>query len=51
MFLEMPSQPHFQYKRSNKKEYEDDDIARDFCSKVDQILKRHSGIGVKKLNI
>ena len=24
---------------------------RDFCSKVDQILKRHSGIGVKKLNI
>ena len=37
--------------RSNKKEYEDDDIARDFCSKVDQILKRHSGIGVKKLNI
>jgi hypothetical protein len=37
--------------RSNKKEYENDDIARDFCSKVDQILKRRSGIGVKKLNI
>ncbi|CAD6268932.1 unnamed protein product [Miscanthus lutarioriparius] len=37
--------------RSNKKEYENDDIARDFCSKVDQILKRHSGVGVKKLNI
>ena len=35
--------------RSDKKEY--DDIARDFCSKVDQILERHSGIGVKKLNI
>src|SRR6185503_12880547 len=33
--------------RSNKKEH----IARDFCSKVDQILKRHSGIGIKKLNI
>jgi len=29
--------------RLNKKRY--------FCSKVDQILKRHSGIGVKKLNI
>ncbi|KAG0519719.1 hypothetical protein BDA96_08G010500 [Sorghum bicolor] len=37
--------------RSNKKEYKYDDIARDFCSKIDQILKRHSGIGVKKLNI
>lgn len=33
--------------RSNKKEH----IVRDFCSKVDQILKRHSGIGIKKLNI
>ncbi|XP_039773122.1 uncharacterized protein LOC120641186 isoform X2 [Panicum virgatum] len=33
--------------RSNKKEH----IVRDFCSKVDQILKRHSCIGIKKLNI
>ncbi|EES07867.2 hypothetical protein BDA96_05G008300 [Sorghum bicolor] len=35
-----------------KKAYgNDDEIARDFCSKVDHILKKHSGIGVKKLVI
>ncbi|KAF8715162.1 hypothetical protein HU200_027717 [Digitaria exilis] len=35
----------------NKKTCVNDEIARDFRSKVDQILKKHSGIGVKKLTI
>jgi hypothetical protein len=35
----------------NKKTCVNDEIARDFRSKVDQILKKHSGIGVKKLMI
>ena len=35
----------------NKKAYGNDEIARDFSSKVDRILKKHSGIGVKKLVI
>ncbi|XP_037426439.1 uncharacterized protein LOC119291732 isoform X1 [Triticum dicoccoides] len=35
----------------NKKTCVNDEIARDFRSKVDQILKKHSGIGVKKLKL
>jgi hypothetical protein len=35
----------------NKKTCVNDEIATDFRSKVDQILKKHSGIGVKKLTI
>ena len=35
----------------NKKACGNDEIARDFSSKVDHILKNHSGIGVKKLVI
>jgi len=35
----------------NKKACGNDEIARDFSSKVDRILKNHSGIGVKKLVI
>ncbi|CAN6310494.1 unnamed protein product [Urochloa humidicola] len=34
----------------NKKAYENG-VARDFSNKVDQILRNHSGIGVKKLKI
>ncbi|CAL4972687.1 unnamed protein product [Urochloa decumbens] len=35
----------------DKKTCESDAAARDFSGKVDQILKRHSGIGMKKLKI
>ncbi|KAL6630638.1 hypothetical protein ACP70R_028489 [Stipagrostis hirtigluma subsp. patula] len=37
--------------RSNKDACGEDETARDLCSKFDHILKRHSGIGVKTLNI
>lgn len=36
---------------SNKKTYGNGEVARDFSSKVDHILRKHSGIGVKKLKI
>ncbi|CAN6320739.1 unnamed protein product [Urochloa humidicola] len=35
----------------NKRAYQNDEIARDFSSKVDHILRKHTGIGVKKLKI
>ncbi|XP_062229423.1 putative F-box/LRR-repeat protein At3g49150 [Phragmites australis] len=35
----------------NKKACGNDELARDFSSKVDNILKKHSGIGVKTLKI
>ena len=35
----------------NKKPYGNDEIAIDFSSKVDHILRKHSAIGVKKLKI
>lgn len=35
----------------DKKEYGNDDMAGYFSSRVDQILKKHSGVGVKKLKV
>jgi hypothetical protein len=35
----------------DKKAYGNNEIASDFSSKVDQIMKKHSGIGVKNLSI